>query len=244
MKQTLQNKKHVYPNGSEKDFQTVPFYKEKSFRLKRLWKVSHRPRNRKLNPDKSLSPEHQKLGKAFKFKRRLPHLNSYHQRLTKAIEFKRGAFHKKSEASSASPRISKTPWTYREKRMTHKFKGGFLPLNLDKSVNPNKKGAIEKKKSGKAYRNLKNRRSFFNSKGQSLIEYLILVALMGVATIGIIRTLNQTVKSRFANSIYALQGRKQKAKTHNLRKEEYQRSDLSNFMSGAASTDKKQKSKR
>ena len=80
---------------------------------------------------------------------------------------------------------------------------------------------------------------FFNQRGQGLIEYLILVALMGVATIGIIRTLNQTVKSRFANSIYALQGRNQKAKTHNMKKAEYQRSDLSNFMSGSASTDKK-----
>ena len=76
-----------------------------------------------------------------------------------------------------------------------------------------------------------------NRRGQGLVEYLILIALMGVATIGIIRTLNQTVKSRFANAIYALQGRKQKAKTHTLKKEEYQRSDLSNFMTGAASGD-------
>jgi len=37
-------------------------------------------------------------------------------------------------------------------------------------------------------------------KGQGLIEYLILVALMGVATIGVIRILNQTVKSRFASA--------------------------------------------
>ena len=84
-------------------------------------------------------------------------------------------------------------------------------------------------------------RGLRNERGQGLIEYLILVALMGVATIGIMRTLNQTVKSRFANAIYALQGRNQKAKTHNLRKEEYQRSDLSNFMSGAASSDQKNK---
>ena len=81
------------------------------------------------------------------------------------------------------------------------------------------------------------------SRGQGLIEYLILVALMAVATIGIIRTLNQTVKSRFANSIYALQGRNQKAKTYNLRKEEFQRSDLSNFMTGAASSDKNKSKK-
>ena len=83
-----------------------------------------------------------------------------------------------------------------------------------------------------------------NQKGQGLIEYLILVAIMGVATIGIVRTLNQTVKSRFANAIYALQGRNQKAKTHNLRKKEYQRSDLSNFMSGAASSDNKKEGTR
>jgi len=82
---------------------------------------------------------------------------------------------------------------------------------------------------------------FFNSKGQGLIEYLILVALMGVATIAIVRTLNQTVKSRFANSIYALQGRPQKAKTHNIRKEEYERSDLSDFVTGAASSDTKKR---
>ena len=87
-------------------------------------------------------------------------------------------------------------------------------------------------------------RCWSNNKGQGLVEYLILVALMGVATIGIIRTLNQTVKSRFANAIYALQGRNQKAKTHTMKKEEYQRSDLSNFMSGSASTDNKNKKKR
>ena len=80
--------------------------------------------------------------------------------------------------------------------------------------------------------------------GQGLIEYLILVALMGVATIGVIRTLNQTVKSRFANAIYALQGKKQKAKTHQLKKEDYQRSDLSNFMSGAASSDDKKRGRK
>ena len=81
-------------------------------------------------------------------------------------------------------------------------------------------------------------------RGQGLVEYLILIALMGVATIGIIRSLNQTIKSRFANAIYALQGRKQKAKTHALKKSEYQRSDLSNFMTGAASSDETKRPKR
>ena len=85
---------------------------------------------------------------------------------------------------------------------------------------------------------------FLNKRGQGLVEYLVLVALMGVATIGIIRTLNQTVKSRFANAVFALQGKNQKATTHNMKKEEYQRSDLSNFMSGAASSDKKKRKRK
>ncbi len=91
---------------------------------------------------------------------------------------------------------------------------------------------------------LKIKPLLLNKKGQGLIEYLILIALMGVATIGIIRTLNQTVKSRFANAIYALQGKNQKAKTHTMKKEEYKRSDLSDFMSGSASTDKKTKKRK
>ncbi len=77
-----------------------------------------------------------------------------------------------------------------------------------------------------------------SNRGQGLVEYLILIALMAVATIGIIRTLNQTIKSRFANAIYSLQGKSQKAQTHNIQKSEYQRSDLSNFTSGSGNAKK------
>ena len=127
------------------------------------------------------------------------------------------------------PHFQKKDW--REKRQRRNFfNRKSLPLGWPKNtkrINPQKA----------------QKRFFFSQRGQGLIEYLILVALMGVATIGIVRTLNQTVKSRFANAIYALQGRNQKAKTHNMKKEEYQRSDLSNFMSGSASADKKEKRK-
>ncbi len=75
-------------------------------------------------------------------------------------------------------------------------------------------------------------------KGQGLIEYLILVALMGVATIGVIRVLNQTIKSRFASAVYALQGKPKKVKTDSLKEQDYKKSDLSNFMNGAASKKK------
>ncbi len=76
-------------------------------------------------------------------------------------------------------------------------------------------------------------------RGQGLIEYLILVALMGVATIGVIRVLNQTVKSRFASAIFALQGKSKKVKTESVKEQDYIKSDLSNFMNGAGSKGKK-----
>ena len=71
-------------------------------------------------------------------------------------------------------------------------------------------------------------------KGQGLIEYMILVALMGVASIAIIRVLNQTVKSRFASAVYALQGKQKKAKSESVKERDYQKSDLNDFMNGAA----------
>ncbi len=89
--------------------------------------------------------------------------------------------------------------------------------------------------------NKKNLKPFSNSKGQGLVEYLILIALMGVATIGVIRVLNQTIKSRFANAVYALQGNPKRIKTESLKDSDYQKSDLSNFMNGAASKDNKSK---
>ena len=199
MKQILkkQNRESFNPKWDEKNFQEVPFNKEKSFRQKRLWKLSHRTKKKDLNPDGLLCPE----------------------------ELRGDGFNSKKKLSQ------------------------FLQQSKNRVLNPVRTGANEMSFSAKKpFRKLPDRikkgRVFLNSRGQGLIEYLILVALMAVATIGIIRTLNQTVKSRFANSIYALQGRNQKAKTHNLRKEEYQRSDLSNFMSGAASTDKKRDSKK
>lgn len=78
-------------------------------------------------------------------------------------------------------------------------------------------------------------------RGQGLIEYLILVALMAVATIGVVRVLNQTVKSRFANAIHALQGTNKRVKTDSVKSSDYKKSDLSDFMNGAASEPKKTK---
>jgi len=79
-----------------------------------------------------------------------------------------------------------------------------------------------------------------NSKGQSLVEYLIIVALVGVGGIGVMRLLQNTLNVKFTNVIYALQGGKpKKAPNPRVRQSDYQKKDLSNFMNGAASGNEK-----
>lgn len=73
-----------------------------------------------------------------------------------------------------------------------------------------------------------------NQRGQSLVEYLLLVALMAIATIGILRLLNHTVQAQFANVTNVLQG-ENKVSFEKVEKSDYRKKDMSNFMSGAKS---------
>ena len=74
-------------------------------------------------------------------------------------------------------------------------------------------------------------------KGQGLIEYLIILALMGAATIGIVSKLNQNVKAQFANVIYSIQGgKKKRAERSSVNERDYAKSDFSNFMNGTQTT--------
>ncbi|MCB0365493.1 MAG: Flp family type IVb pilin [Bdellovibrionaceae bacterium] len=73
-----------------------------------------------------------------------------------------------------------------------------------------------------------------NERGQSLIEYLIIVALMGVATIGIVRTLQGALNSRYANVVHALQGSSKRESSVEVQDSDLKRKDLSDFMNGAA----------
>ena len=47
-----------------------------------------------------------------------------------------------------------------------------------------------------------------NSKGQSLVEYMIIVAIMAIGSMGIIRVLNHTTQAKFAKITQSLQGGK------------------------------------
>ena len=71
-----------------------------------------------------------------------------------------------------------------------------------------------------------------DSRGQGLIEYLVIVALMGVATIAIVRVLGQTVASRFASVTYALQGQRKAVSAERVDESHHKKKDLSDFFDG------------
>lgn len=75
-----------------------------------------------------------------------------------------------------------------------------------------------------------------NSRGQSLVEYVILVALVGVATMGMVRLLQKSVKVNLANVIHAMQSDKKRRESHeHVSEEDLRKADFSDFMNGAGS---------
>ena len=74
-----------------------------------------------------------------------------------------------------------------------------------------------------------------NQKGQSLIEYVILVALIAVATVGMVRILQKSVKVNLANVVHALQSDNKRKESHErIEESDVRKSDFSDFMNGAA----------
>ena len=82
------------------------------------------------------------------------------------------------------------------------------------------------------------RKPIRNQRGQGLVEYLVIVALMGVATIAIVRVMGQTVASRFASVTYALQGSKKSAAFEQVDEGTYKKKDLGNFFDGVGDSAK------
>jgi pilus assembly protein Flp/PilA len=77
-----------------------------------------------------------------------------------------------------------------------------------------------------------SKKSFIrNSKGQGMIEYMILVALVAIGTIGVVKVVGQNVAKQYENINRALGAKK----TNQLQMENAatNRKDLSNFMDGA-----------
>ena len=77
-----------------------------------------------------------------------------------------------------------------------------------------------------------------NQRGQGLVEYLVIVALMAVATMAIMRTLNHNVSAQFARIAVVLNGGEgESVKTESVRKTDYDKRDMSDFFHGARGRD-------
>lgn len=75
-----------------------------------------------------------------------------------------------------------------------------------------------------------------NQKGQGMIEYMILVALIAIGTLGVVKVLGQNVAKQYENINRAL-GAKTPGKLNleNATENNLKRKDLSNFMEGTRS---------
>lgn len=71
-------------------------------------------------------------------------------------------------------------------------------------------------------------------RGQGLIEYLILVALMAVGTIAVVRSVGYAVQARFVDAMYAIQGNGKRSKSESFDESSLKKKDMSDFMNGAA----------
>lgn len=73
-----------------------------------------------------------------------------------------------------------------------------------------------------------------NKRGQGLVEYMILIALMAGAAIVAMRYLSHTVNGKITEIVNTLQG-KPPGVTYDAPEESvYKRKDLGNFLNGAA----------
>ena len=74
-----------------------------------------------------------------------------------------------------------------------------------------------------------------NSRGQSLIEYLMIVALVAVGSMAIMKSLGHTVKARFANITESLQGHESTITSEAVNAEMYKKRGMDDFFKGAGS---------
>lgn len=76
-----------------------------------------------------------------------------------------------------------------------------------------------------------------NNRGQGLIEYMVIVALMAIATMGIMRILSSTTNIRIARIVQSLQGggAKMDVQIERITESDLRKKDMSNFFNGSRS---------
>ncbi len=78
-----------------------------------------------------------------------------------------------------------------------------------------------------------------NKKGQSLIEYLVLICLVGVGSMAVVRVVGKNVRVQFANVARALGGENDKLEADKVNLKDYSKRDFSDFMEGSNSESQK-----
>lgn len=71
-----------------------------------------------------------------------------------------------------------------------------------------------------------------NQKGQSLIEYLVLVCLIAVGSMAVVRVVGKNIRVQFANVSRALGGESEALTTEKVKTQDYSKRDFSDFMTG------------
>ena len=69
----------------------------------------------------------------------------------------------------------------------------------------------------------------FKRRGQSLMEYMILLALVGVASMGVLQVLSKNLKVNFAKISQALKGEEGQMQGETVRPGDYDVKDLGDF---------------
>ncbi len=76
-----------------------------------------------------------------------------------------------------------------------------------------------------------------NRRGQGLVEYMVIVALMAVASMGIMRVLSKTTSGKLAQITQSLQGGKANINIEfeNVDQQDLRKKDMSDFFQGSRS---------
>lgn len=82
-------------------------------------------------------------------------------------------------------------------------------------------------------------KSIKNKKGQSLIEYLVLICLVGVGSMAVVRVVGKNVRVQFANVARALGGENDKLEAEKVNLKDYSKRDFSDFMEGSNTESRK-----
>jgi pilus assembly protein Flp/PilA len=83
-----------------------------------------------------------------------------------------------------------------------------------------------------------------NRRGQGLVEYLVIVALIGVASMAVIRVVGANLSIQFAKINEALGGQRKNLTEVNVTADMIKKKDLTNFLEGARIEDTEKSNRR